>query len=193
MTLSRTNPLQALIARAAAAPAETGAVAAHQRRLIGATGQIILADVSDSMAEAAGGRTKIEILREALVAAPPARLIAFSSTPIEIASAAALPAPSGGTALDLALDLAATHRPARTLVISDGQPDSEAGALAAADRLTGAIDVIFCGSDSNVEALAFLMRLARVGGGRFVSTDLRRAGPALAPAIRTMLLGGGQR
>lgn len=124
---------------------------------------------------------------------PPAMLIAFSSSPVEIASAAELPEPSGGTALHLALDLAGTVRPLRTLVISDGQPDSEAAALTAAGAITGSIDVIYCGPDSDTAARAFLTRLARTGGGRYVHSDLVRSPVALGPAIRLMLGSGGVR
>lgn len=192
--IAKPNPYAGLLAAAAAQPTKGGAVARYQRRLDTAgSRQVALLDVSSSMAEQAGSRTKIEILRDALANAPPALLIAFSSTPIEIASAADLPAPNGGTALHLALDLAGVERPWRTLVISDGQPDSEDAALAAARRITGSIDVIYCGPDSDTNARAFLMRLARTGGGRYVGHDLRHNPLALAPAVRLMLTIGSGR
>jgi hypothetical protein len=192
-TLAPKDPFAALIAQAAAAPAPK-VVGRYEKRLASAgTDQIVLADVSSSMVEAAGARTKIEVLREALATVPPARLIAFASTPIEIASPAALPAPSGGTALHLALDLAATMRPARSLVVSDGEPDSEDAALEASERVPGVIDVLYCGPDSNRRAVAFLRRLARAGCGRYAGHDLRVAPLALAPALRALLLTAGGR
>jgi hypothetical protein len=192
--LAPKDPFADILARAAKAPKVTGETGRYQRRLdTSGTGQVVILDVSSSMAEPAGARTKIEILRDALVDLPPARLLAFSSTAQEIASAADLPLPSGGTALHLALDLAAAWRPARSLVISDGRPDSEPAALASADRLPGTIDVLYCGPDDDLQAKAFLRRLARLGAGRYAAHDLRRAPVALGPAIRILLLPGGSR
>ncbi len=188
--LTTTNPLQALIQQAAGQPAQAGAIARHQHRASTAgTGQIILADVSGSMAEPAwGGRRKIDVLREAIAGAPPARLISFSSRPDVLPSAEAIPEPNGSTALHLGLEEAAKLRPARTLVISDGRPDDEALALRAADALPGTIDVIYVGPDGDIEAIAFMRRLASRGGGRYYGHDLRKASAALlAPAIRGLL------
>lgn len=191
MTLAKKDLFQMLIRSASALPPTTGTTAHYQKRLESAgSGCVILADVSSSMAEPAGARTKIEVLREALASAPPARIIAFSSIPVEIFSPEALPYPSGGTALHLALAMAATMRPERTLVVSDGRPDGEGEAMAAASVLPGTIDVIYCGPDSDAGARDFLMRLARTGGGRYVAYDLQRGSVALAPAIRKLLGSG---
>lgn len=188
------NIFAGVIAQAAQAPAETGAVERFARRVRDAgTAQVILLDVSGSMADLAGGRRKIEILRDALAAtlpaSPGATLIAFASRPEPLASLAALPEPHGGTALHLALDAAAVHRPRHTLVVSDGQPDDAQAALDAAERLTGRIDVIYVGSDSDAAAVAFMRRLARTGGGSAVVHDVaKRTPPALlAQEIRGLL------
>lgn len=188
------NPLQSLIAGAAKSlPATTGESARYKARLDGAGDSVvILADVSSSMAEGAGSRRKIDLLREALDSVhadlPAAVLIAFASTPAELPGPSALPSPAGGTALHLALDAAAQHRPRKTLVVSDGRPDDEARALESADRLPGVIDVIYCGPDGDAEALAFMSRLARVGGGRVVVRDVaREARPRLDGAVRRAL------
>jgi hypothetical protein len=189
--ITKHNPLQALLNRAAALPA-TGLTEHYQQRLNSSgSGLVILADVSSSMMESAGSRSKIDVLRGALASAPPARIVAFSSTAEEISSLATLPAPYGGTALHLALALASAMSPERTLVISDGRPDSEDAAIPVARRLSGTIDVIYCGPDSDTGARDFLMRLARTGGGRYVEHDLRRSATALAPSIRWLLSGGG--
>ncbi len=189
---SLVNPLQALIARAAKTPAQTGAVADCQKRLDNAgQGVVILCDLSGSMAESAGGRTKIEQLQEALDsvlnAQPTAQVVGFNSTAFSLLGGR-LPDPSGGTALHLGLEEVARHRPGKTVVISDGLPDSPEAALAAAERLAGIIDVIYCGPDSAAEAIEFMRRLARAGGGRVVVHDLRRAErPALGVAVRQLL------
>lgn len=197
MSKSLANPLATAIAAARRLPAETGATAAYKRRLDGAgSAHVVLADVSGSMGDRAGSRRKIVVLQEALDQAMPAgaRLIAFSTLPTEIPAGARLPSPEGGTALHLALAAAAAHRPRHTLVLSDGQPDDKAAALAAADRMTGVIDVIYCGPDNDPEAIAFMRELACRGGGRVVVRDLARAAPtALAQDIRLALPAPGAR
>lgn len=185
------NPIQGLIRRAAQTlPAATGEVARFSDRMRDAgIDHVILADVSSSMAESAGARTKFELLRAALAAAyrPGIRLVAFSSTPTPCDSPAALPDPAGSTALHLALSAAATLRPRRTLVISDGQPDNRAAALEAARELPGLIDVLFVGPDSDKDAIAFMRQLASIGGGRVVVRDIKRTPDALPGVIRTLL------
>jgi hypothetical protein len=138
--------------------------------------RVILCDVSSSMAELSGERRKIDILAEALDQAlnrmDQCLLIAFSSFPTLIESVEDLPSPNGGTALHLALEEAYEFAPERTLVISDGQPDSRSDALAAAEDLTGRIDVIYVGPDDDVDALDFMRSLARQSGGELVIEDL---------------------
>jgi hypothetical protein len=196
--LTRKRPLQALIARAArtmpVVPASGSGIVAHYQQRIdsGGVGQVVLLDVSSSMAEMAGALPKIDILRDALARAPPARLIAFGSVPREILSIWELPAPAGGTALHSALVLAATMRPARTLVISDGEPDDEQAALTAARNLPGVIDVLYVGPDDNARAKAFLMSLARAGGGRYEWREIWRVPKEIGPVVRSMMLTAGK-
>lgn len=184
------NPLADIIAQAARLPARTGATEQHRQRQQHATGgTVILADVSGSMAGSAGARTKYALLQEALdhvlPGLPGASLIAFASTATPIAPGAPLPSPAGGTALHLAIEAAAPARPSKTLVISDGLPDSEDAALRAAQLLTGVIDVIYCGSDDDHAAIAFMQRLARAGGGTLLMRNLSRE--PLLPAVRQLL------
>ena len=192
------HPLQSLLRRASGAlPASTGEAARYRARLSGAgTATVLLADVSSSMAESAGARPKIALLREALDSVWPsvsgAVLVAFGSIAAAVRSPADLPAPAGGTALHLALDAAAAHRPRKTVVVSDGRPDSEDAALDAAHRLPGLIDVIYCGPDSDAQAIDFLRRLARLGGGRVVVADVAREAartgrPSLVAPVRQVL------
>jgi len=194
MARDLTNPLQALIAGASKSlPATTGQTERFRARIEGAgAGVVILADVSSSMDERSGRRSKIQVLAEALdglwAELPGARLIAFGSTASEIASPAELPSPSGGTALHLALELAALSRPAKTVVISDGRPDHESAALAVADRLSGVIEVVYCGPDSDQQAIVFMYRLARAGGGRvFIRDVVRDPSLRLGSAVRAMV------
>ncbi len=193
---SLTSPLAGIVARAAGAlPQKTGETGRLRDR-IGRAGAdtVILADVSSSMADMAGARRKIDILREALdnvrPSIPTARVLAFGSTVTD--APASIPDPSGGTALHLALDHAASYRPRRTIVISDGEPDNEQQALDAAERLSGTIDIIYCGLDGNRRAIDFMHRLARLGGGRVVIHDLKRVhdtgATAIAASVRLLAL-----
>lgn len=192
MSLAKPNPFAGILKVAAGLPAQTGVVARMRQRLESAgSGQVVLADVSASMAGPATGEDRrIEVLRRALSGVAVARIVAFSDAPREVYEAASLPAPGGGTALHLALDFAARLSPGRTLVVSDGEPDSEEEALAAVDRVPGVIDVVYCGPAGNFRAQAFLARLARAGGGRYAAHDITRAPEQLGPAVRGLLGSG---
>jgi hypothetical protein len=186
------HPLQNLLAQAQQLP-KTGKVSKAQKRIDAAGDQVfILCDVSGSMDEAAtSSRRKIEVLQDALNEVrpqfPDARVIAFNSNVRE--SFDVLPEPEGGTALHYALEYAQPLKPRQTIVVSDGQPDDETLALSAASKLTGTIDVIYCGPDSDKAAIRFMERLARANGGRVVRTNwTRSSGLALAPTMRRLLL-----
>lgn len=185
------HPLQALILQAAKKPQVTGTVARFQRRIKTASETIvILADVSSSMAELAGTKRKIDLLQEALrhvlSALPSVRLFAFSSYPQEV-TPFTLPQPNGGTDLTAALRQIQPLAPRKTIVISDGQPDNPTTAIAAAHDLAGVIDIIYCGPDSDTEAIGFMQRLAAVGGGSVTVTNIVRPGADLALSLRRTL------
>lgn len=190
------NPLAAIIAQAARLPAETGATAQYKQRFASAgSATVVLLDCSGSMAESAGTQRRIDVLRAALDYALSGgeTLVAFSSHPTEISSPAALPQPSGGTALHLALAHIQGRTPRQTLVISDGRPNDEQAALDEAARLSGQIDVIYCGPDDDAQAIAFMRRLATVGGGRVIIHDVAKHAAARAQigaSVRALLPGG---
>lgn len=192
--LAKPTPFAAILKQAAAAPKNTGTVGRYEKRLTGGTGNVVVADVSASMNEWSGGVRRIDVLRRSLAQvwadAPrgvPLLLVAFSSTPLVIAGPDDLPEPSGGTALHSALEAAGRYTPARTVVISDGEPDSEDAALDAADKITGAIDVIYVGDDKNRRAVAFLRKLARKGCGQYGAVNLSSGPAVLGPKIRGLL------
>lgn len=185
-----TNALKSVIQSAAKSlPTHTGKTAAYRQRYQGATDRVlIVADTSASMAEPAGpSRRKLDVLAEAISDLPYAVIEFNSSVHRRATGQAVVLEPRGGTALHLALDEAAKDRPAKTIVISDGEPDSEESALRAAESLTGVIDVIYCGPDGG-PGLAFLGRLARSTGGQTVRCDLRRSPGLLLPTIRRLAL-----
>lgn len=192
--------LQGVIGQAAQTPPKTGATAKAQtkvnnvtRRMAGASDQqIVLVDVSASMAETdIGGKTRFAYLQDALrFAMPPgAKLISFSTLPHVLQSIADLPAPGGTTSMHLALEMVEMDKPQHTLVISDGQPNDKKAALVAAEALTGTIDVIFVGDDNDKEAIAFMNQLARVGAGRVVVHDVtkQRTQAVLTQHVKTVL------
>ena len=192
---SLANPMQALLAQASASPRDTGESARWQARYNPRGAHVILCDTSGSMAGSAGAHTRIHHVREALaqVARPDHRLLAFSSHVTPMRTASDLPVPSGGTALELGLAAVAEHNPSATLVISDGEPNHAEAALEVAGRLPGRIDVIFCGDESNAAAIAFMHRLARLGGGRcHVHRWAAQAHTPIAATMRLMLAGPGR-
>ncbi len=195
MSQAIANPLQSLLEQAAKQPT-SGAVSRLRSRASGASGAVvILADTSASMSDWCGPDRKIDVLRRALSDAwpqlPGAHLIAFSTDPWTIRDPGALPPPGGSTALDRALAYIERLRPARTLVISDGRPDHAEAALAAADRITGRIDVIYCGPETDHIAIEFLQRLARdTGGTCHVATPAKGAPLNLIAPVRRLLLCG---
>ena len=179
-----TNPLQSIINAAAKnLPATTGSVARHTRR-----SSMIVADVSLSMATPAwGGRTKHDVLREAVMASGHDEIVAFSSVPV-VVRPDQLPLPSGSTALHNALDRAILEQPRRLLVISDGEPDDPRAALASARSFDGTIDVLYIGPESNPAAIEFMASLARSGRGNLHRNDIAKASaPALTNTVRGLL------
>ncbi len=145
---------------------------------------MVLCDCSGSMSDLVGssGISKFRHLQIALAdleqGFPALRLVAFASLAREVEGSSGLPDPDKGmglgnsTNLAGALEVAAGWKPRRTIVISDGLPDSESNALDAAQRMTGAIDTIYCGPDAH-PAVLFLQSLSRKTGGHAVVWDGR--------------------
>jgi uncharacterized protein with von Willebrand factor type A (vWA) domain len=180
-------PLADIVARAAKTLKKSGAIAKASKRIdgVGCSAAVcVLYDVSFSMLEyARAGKRKIDLLRDAHADLRGAAIsIAFAGSAQAVAD---LPQPGGGTALHLALDEAAKANPRSVVVITDGHPDNEVSALASARKLKGTIDVIYCGPESDLEAIGFLLKLTKLGAGRFVNVDLSRR--VLAPAVRALL------
>lgn len=190
MSKELSTPLQNLLSQAKKLPA-TGDVSRLNTRMANASDTVcVLADVSSSMSESAGAKRKIDHLLDALKILAGEKIIAFNSSVMEIQHIAELPQPSGGTALHLALECAARFRPHQTVVVSDGRPDSANSAFAAADKITGTIDVIYCGPDDDTEAIAFMNRLTRRTGGQVIVADLVKRNVNLLAPIRRLLSAG---
>lgn len=59
----------------------------------------------------------------------------------------------------------------RFVVISDGEPNDRQGALSIARTFLNKIDVIFIGNELDRSAIQFMNELARVSGGKQITTD----------------------
>jgi hypothetical protein len=185
-------PLQSIIKRLAGTDI-VGPAAKRAQRFTDASDElVVLADCSGSMLDFIGsqGISKFEHLQIALedvmLAWPRIKILAFASTFREIANAKDLPRAGlgGGTNLAGAIEYAAKWRPRKTIIISDGLPDSEAEAIAAAQKITGAVDTIYCGPDAH-PAVAFLRKLSREAAGIHFTWEGGRT--SIAQTIRGLL------
>lgn len=189
------SPLKSLLSKAAKQlPKQSGEVQQFRDRFDRAGSAVVLiCDTSGSMDESAGGRKKIDHLHEALdsLSRDFTHGISFNSSVTQFQPGTASRfSPSGGTDLASALRLAITLSPSRSIVISDGQPNDAAAALAEAAKISGVIDVIYCGHDTDQTALRFMQSLARAGCGQVRTISLQRIGSApIAAAVRG-LIGG---
>ena len=139
---------------------------------------IVLVDVSSSMGacDSRGGHSRYSVACEELAAlqrSMPGRIavIAFASD-VEFVPGGVPPNLGGSTNLADALRFAKVADVAdmRFIVVSDGQPDSEADALSVARTYAGRIDVIYVGSEVSASGREFLERLAKASGGTFTTS-----------------------
>lgn len=136
----------------------------------------LLIDCSSSMRERMqNGRSRIAGLRsvvEQIERERPTPLVAFGpfsygDTPAQFVTT--VPDASGGTPLAETIDFAKANGATRVVVISDGEPNNPEGAMEAAARFGGRIDVVFVGDAGPYSGAEFLDRLAQsTGGERFV-------------------------
>ena len=185
------NPLSAIIQAAAQLP-ETGIAANYHQRIGSGNPDIrcLLLDTSGSMSmECKGKNRRIDVLRKAVEALDwqSYRLFTFDSFCIEIPNPSALWATGGGTALDLGLKEIAKLDPSQTVVISDGEPNNEQDAIAAAGLLSGTISTVYIGDDTDKNAIAFMRKLATLGCGHTYVRDLGRGHAELSGTISNLL------
>ncbi len=185
------NPLASIIQAASQLP--TTGVAANYHQRIG-TGnpniRCLLLDTSGSMSmECKGKDRRIDVLRKAVEALDwqSYRLFTFDSFCVEIPNPSALWATGGGTALDLGLKEIAKLNPSQTVIISDGEPNNEQDAIAAAGLLSGTISTVYIGDDIDKSAIAFMRKLATLGCGNTYVRDLGRGHAELSGTISNLL------
>lgn len=133
----------------------------------GVESTVVLCDTSSSMGEFAGGRTRIDILRDVLKGIVPEHFTGqvweFNSFLSKVPGPPYRPGvPSGGTDLAGALKefLEAGLRPRPLIVISDGIPNDGEAALKEARKLKTFIITRFVGPDEDFAAIAFMRALA---------------------------------
>ena len=140
--------------------------------------------------ECKGKDRRIDVLRKAVEALDwqSYRLFTFDSFCVEVPNPSALWTTGGGTALDLGLLEIAKLNPSQTVVISDGEPNDEEDALAAAKELTGTISTVFIGDDGDKDAIAFMRKLATLGCGSTFVRDLGKGHLELSGTVQQLML-----
>jgi hypothetical protein len=190
--MSKLVNLAAIIKQASRLP-DTGLAANYSQRIGSGNPEIwcLLLDTSASMSvECKGKQSRLDVLRKAVegIDWQNYRLFTFDSVVAEIRNPQQLWNSGGSTALHLALERIIPLQPSRTVVISDGEPSDEQGALAAAKRLTGTISTIHIGDDKDKAAIAFMRKLANLGCGSTYIQDLGRGHVELGAAINRLML-----
>jgi Mg-chelatase subunit ChlD len=137
---------------------------------------LLLVDCSGSMADTVrSGERRIDALRKVasdLRETHPVPMAAFGARcagQVEVVDS--VPEPAGGTPLDRAIDFGAAQGANHLVIVTDGQPDSEPAAFAAARTFGGQIDVFYIG-DGEDRAARFCSELAAMNGGTSGVTDL---------------------
>lgn len=157
---------------------------------------VIIVDESGSMGahDGRGGKSRHNVALEELAklqATLPGKIavIAFSDSVMFIPGGQPILL-GGGTDLTRALEFAKVADVAdmRFIVISDGEPDDERGALNVASSFEGRIDCVFVGPEGEPFGRAFLNRLAKAKGGK--STTAAQASD-LAQSVTLLLSSGG--
>lgn len=146
---------------------------------------VIVADISGSMSGKKFERLKAG-LAELVESVPGCKILAFNDLAVWVEGPGSIPTPDGSTDLAQALEKANAAFPPRVVVISDGHPNNDVAALAAAERCPGQIDVRYIGPDDDRHAIAFMQRLAHMGGGQVVTGDLANDAAICGP-VRAML------
>lgn len=148
-------------------------------------------DVSGSMgAVLATGLRAIDELRKVatvLRETHPVPMLAFGLTgQHSVSMVETIPEPGGDTPLAKAITFAKAQNANHLVVISDGMPESQSAALAAARAFGGPIDVFYVGDPGDPGEL-FLRQLAEATGGNCSYTDLAQDPKLLAGKIAGLL------
>jgi hypothetical protein len=151
------------------------------KRIIISGEKCILLDTSASMSiDIEPGKTRMDALREIVKNIQGnAPIFAFSSGCVRLLGG--IPNPMGGTAMHTAFEVVKQEGFRHVLLITDGEPDSEAHALRAAQGLS--IQIMYVGGADKPE---FLDKLAKVSGSYCTVDDLKE-GKKLETKIQLFL------
>jgi len=147
---------------------------------------VIIVDVSGSMGaqDARGGKSRYEVALEELASLQEAHpgeiaVLAFSST-VEFCPHGQPAHIGGGTDLTQALRFAkmADVPGMRFVVVSDGRPDNQVTALAAARQFQSRIDTVYVGPETG-RGRDFLAKLASASGGKSVAEKVDLLGKSV--------------
>lgn len=140
---------------------------------------VCIIDTSGSMnsPDSRGGKTRYSVAceeLEKLQAGLPGKVAVINFSFETVFEPGGRPAMlGGGTDLAKALQFAkmADVPGMRFVLISDGEPDDERGAMQMARHYTNRIDVVYVGPEYNGSGREFLARLAAATGGKSVTAD----------------------
>lgn len=160
----------------------TSLIQRKQNMLAAREGNILLLDISGSMAEESSrGQRRIDTLWT-LVQQMRSRNIPFRvavfSTECEWSDAVECPIPLASTDLSYALSwLGSNSSPKKITLITDGLPNSEELALIEAAALGVPINVLYVGPDDtsyySLRAKNFCIQLAKASNGQYAANSLR--------------------
>ena len=169
---------------------QAGSLAQLVKERKGEQGTWLLVDTSSSMHGSTSDYSqtrKIDALRKVVqelsqtIACP---MLQFASD-CELVIDGRIREPMGSTNLTFAIHDAQRRGAQHLIVISDGQPDSEASALQAARAFARPIDVFYVGPAGDYGA-QFLAKLARASGGQSQTISLAQT-KQLTSAIRGLI------
>lgn len=135
---------------------------------------ILLIDVSLSMNDEVGEKSKFEIMQDILSNDLSGYRTFFFSTYCQEVKFNRLPKPYGSTNMAMAFHVVKQENPESIILITDGCPDSEALALEASKGLK--INIIYIGPDPVPD---FLKKLAELREGNFDAINMLQRGSQL--------------
>lgn len=152
-----------------------------QKRMDNASNVVtVLCDLSASMMDYVGNshKSKLDMMKESLTDVvkyhPGIRIIGFSDRAFHIIPSDIYGLHTmGSTNMAAAFQLVKPWNPQKTIIISDGYPDNPQEALREAETMTGTIDIIYCGAETDLMALGFMSSLCKISGGKVVKWNLQ--------------------
>ena len=147
----------------------------------------LLLDVSGSMADPAEpGIRKIDALRKIVRDLTAPYIYAFSRACKRV-TRENIPDPQSTTALHRAFEVVKSRGITRAVLITDGLPDDEEGAIREAAGLS--LEIFYVGPAPKPDFLDRLARAAKAGSAAHMATLASAAKPALAAKVQLLLAG----